>query len=74
MSHESEEFVRSDKALVGKIQKLKRNEHMASVKFGWRVPDFPIDSSASSIFRDQIHHNLAQIQDKFDSAWVSDPD
>jgi len=45
---------------------------MTNIKFGWRVPDFPIDGSASNVFRDQIYNNLAQIQDKFASAWVSD--
>ena len=45
---------------------------MGKVKFGWRVPDFPVDGSPSNVFRDQIYHNLVQIQDKFASAWVSD--
>jgi alkanesulfonate monooxygenase SsuD/methylene tetrahydromethanopterin reductase-like flavin-dependent oxidoreductase (luciferase family) len=42
------------------------------VKFGWRVPDFPVDGSHGSEFRDQIFACLDELQEAFDSAWVAD--
>lgn len=45
---------------------------MTHIKFGWRVPTFPVDGSQGSTFTNQITHTLEQIQDSFDSAWVAD--
>lgn len=45
---------------------------MSSIQFGWRVPAFPVDGSNSTEFVEQVHHNLQQIEGKFDSAWVAD--
>lgn len=45
---------------------------MTGVKFGWRAPAFPGDSSRRSTFVDQITNVLARIQDRFDSAWIED--
>jgi len=45
---------------------------MTQIKFGWRVPDFPVDGSREAVFIDQITHNLERIQGKFASAWVAD--
>lgn len=45
---------------------------MTNVKFGWRVPAFPVDGSRGSTFVDQITNTLERIQGGFDSAWVAD--
>jgi len=45
---------------------------MTKVKFGWRVPAFPVDQSRGATFIHEIVHTLTQIQDSFDSAWVAD--
>lgn len=45
---------------------------MSKVKFGWRVPAFPVDGSQRSTFVDQITNNLARVRGRFDSAWVAD--
>lgn len=45
---------------------------MAEIKFGWRVPAFPVDDSRRSTFVDQITNTLDRIQGHFDSAWVAD--
>src|SRR3712207_2646597 len=46
---------------------------MATIQFGWRVPDFPIDGSSSGQrFIDQIHSNLEVASEHFASAWVAD--
>lgn len=45
---------------------------MTSVKFGWRVPAFPVDDSRGSTFVDQITDTLDRVQGRFDSAWVAD--
>jgi alkanesulfonate monooxygenase SsuD/methylene tetrahydromethanopterin reductase-like flavin-dependent oxidoreductase (luciferase family) len=45
---------------------------MKTVKFGWRVPAFPVDGSRGATFIDQITGTLSQIQARFDSAWVAD--
>jgi alkanesulfonate monooxygenase SsuD/methylene tetrahydromethanopterin reductase-like flavin-dependent oxidoreductase (luciferase family) len=42
------------------------------VKFGWRVPAFPVDGAGGSHFRDQIFAYLDAIQGRFASAWVAD--
>jgi alkanesulfonate monooxygenase SsuD/methylene tetrahydromethanopterin reductase-like flavin-dependent oxidoreductase (luciferase family) len=43
-----------------------------SVRFGWRVPAFPVDGSHGGSFRDQIFAYLDAIQGRFASAWVAD--
>lgn len=45
---------------------------MSSVKFGWRVPAFPVDGSQGPQFVEQIANTLDKIQEQFDSAWVAD--
>ena len=45
---------------------------MINVKFGWRVPAFPGDSSRRSIFVEQITSALDQVQEGFDSVWIED--
>lgn len=46
---------------------------MSQIKFGWRVPDFPVDgSSKGQVFIDQIHQHLAVVNEHFDSSWVAD--
>ncbi len=45
---------------------------MAQVKFGWRVPAFPFDSSRRTTFVNQITETLRKIDGKFDSFWVAD--
>jgi alkanesulfonate monooxygenase SsuD/methylene tetrahydromethanopterin reductase-like flavin-dependent oxidoreductase (luciferase family) len=42
------------------------------IKFGWRVPDFPVDGSSPVAFRDQQFAFLEEFQEHFDSAWVAD--
>jgi alkanesulfonate monooxygenase SsuD/methylene tetrahydromethanopterin reductase-like flavin-dependent oxidoreductase (luciferase family) len=42
-------------------------------KFGFRLPDFPLDSSDSPTFHRQIRENMdAVAEGGFDSAWVAD--
>jgi alkanesulfonate monooxygenase SsuD/methylene tetrahydromethanopterin reductase-like flavin-dependent oxidoreductase (luciferase family) len=43
-----------------------------SVKFGWRVPAFPVDGSHGGSFRDQVFAYLDAIQGRFASAWAAD--
>ena len=45
---------------------------MNNVRFGWRVPDFPMDGSKPSIFIDQMLANLDYLQESFTSFWVAD--
>jgi alkanesulfonate monooxygenase SsuD/methylene tetrahydromethanopterin reductase-like flavin-dependent oxidoreductase (luciferase family) len=42
------------------------------VKFGLRVPEFPLDGSQGTDFTDQIAGFLEKFEGKFDSAWVCD--
>jgi alkanesulfonate monooxygenase SsuD/methylene tetrahydromethanopterin reductase-like flavin-dependent oxidoreductase (luciferase family) len=42
------------------------------VRFGLRVPDFPLDDSRGQQFTDQLIHFLDRLQGKFDSAWIAD--
>lgn len=42
------------------------------MKFGWRVPDFPVDGSSSSEFVAQIGTALDIAGGQFESAWVAD--
>ncbi len=45
---------------------------MVKIKFGLRVPSFPVDGSNASEFIHQIHHFIGELEDYFDSAWVCD--
>jgi len=45
---------------------------MSHVKFGIRVPSFPIDGSGSSKFILQIINYLRDLETQYDSAWISD--
>jgi alkanesulfonate monooxygenase SsuD/methylene tetrahydromethanopterin reductase-like flavin-dependent oxidoreductase (luciferase family) len=45
---------------------------MTMIKFGCRVPAFPVDGSLGDRFRDQNFEYLNAIQGQFDSAWVAD--
>jgi alkanesulfonate monooxygenase SsuD/methylene tetrahydromethanopterin reductase-like flavin-dependent oxidoreductase (luciferase family) len=42
------------------------------IKFGWRVPDFPMDGSSSADFRNQMVGYLDTLQEDFASFWVAD--
>jgi alkanesulfonate monooxygenase SsuD/methylene tetrahydromethanopterin reductase-like flavin-dependent oxidoreductase (luciferase family) len=44
----------------------------ATIKFGCRVPAFPVDGSTGDGFRDQIFEYLDAVEGKFASAWVAD--
>jgi alkanesulfonate monooxygenase SsuD/methylene tetrahydromethanopterin reductase-like flavin-dependent oxidoreductase (luciferase family) len=44
-----------------------------TIKFGWRVPDWPENGDSDSAFRAQIYHFMDVLQDGgLDSAWVGD--
>jgi alkanesulfonate monooxygenase SsuD/methylene tetrahydromethanopterin reductase-like flavin-dependent oxidoreductase (luciferase family) len=45
---------------------------MASLRFGWHVPSFPVDGSSGKQFVEQIVSTLHRVQDRFDSIWVDD--
>lgn len=45
---------------------------MTSVKFGWRIPAFPVDGSRGATFARQITNSLQAVHTHFDSAWVAD--
>lgn len=45
---------------------------MNAIKFGWRVPAFPVDQSRGQTFVKQITDTLDLVHDQFDSAWVAD--
>ncbi|MCH2539811.1 MAG: LLM class flavin-dependent oxidoreductase [Anaerolineales bacterium] len=45
---------------------------MSKVKFGLRVPEFPLDGSSGEAFRNQIIGYLEKVGPKYDSAWVCD--
>jgi alkanesulfonate monooxygenase SsuD/methylene tetrahydromethanopterin reductase-like flavin-dependent oxidoreductase (luciferase family) len=42
------------------------------VRFGWRIPDFPVDGSQGQPFIDQIYRAMDEIHQDFDSAWQAD--
>lgn len=42
------------------------------VKFGWRVPDFPVDTTRGIEFTRQITNVLDEVHMDFDSAWQAD--
>ena len=45
---------------------------MTQVKFGLRVPSFPVDGSSGEEFVNQVLRFLRNLEDSFDSAWVCD--
>jgi len=45
---------------------------MKEVKFGWRIPSFPVNGSKGRGFINQILKCLEEIEESFDSAWISD--
>jgi alkanesulfonate monooxygenase SsuD/methylene tetrahydromethanopterin reductase-like flavin-dependent oxidoreductase (luciferase family) len=45
---------------------------MSKVKFGLRVPDFPMDGSRGKTFTDQLIAFIDRLQGSYDSAWVAD--
>ena len=45
---------------------------LARVKFGLRVPSFPVDGSNEEEFINQILRFLGELEENFDSAWVCD--
>ena len=42
------------------------------IKFGLRIPAFPLNKSRKEIFRDEILTYLEKLQGKYDSLWVAD--
>ena len=42
------------------------------VKFGWRVPDFPVDGSKGTVFTQAITAVLDEVHQDFDSTWQAD--
>lgn len=42
------------------------------VKFGFRVPDFPVDGTTGGVFVDQFVETLNVLRGQFHSAWVAD--
>lgn len=47
-------------------------ERLTQVKFGLRVPSFPVDRSNEKEFVTQILRVLEELEESFDSAWVCD--
>jgi alkanesulfonate monooxygenase SsuD/methylene tetrahydromethanopterin reductase-like flavin-dependent oxidoreductase (luciferase family) len=45
---------------------------MATIQFGLRVPDFPVDGTKGRAFVDQIVETLTVLRGRFASAWVAD--
>lgn len=45
---------------------------MSKIKFGLRIPSFPIDGSSKEDFIDQIITFLKVLNESYDSAWISD--
>ncbi|MCS7120952.1 MAG: LLM class flavin-dependent oxidoreductase [Nitrososphaerota archaeon] len=45
---------------------------MKKIKFGLRVPSFPVDGSSGKIFIDQISVFISDVEGFFDSAWIDD--
>ena len=45
---------------------------MKNVKFGLRIPAFPLNDSRKGEFRDEILNYMATFEGKFDSVWVAD--
>ncbi len=44
----------------------------SGIRFGWRIPDFPVDGSIGKGFIDQITRAMDEVHDSFDSAWQAD--
>ena len=42
------------------------------IKFGLRVPAFPLNNSRGTTFRDEIFGFLAELEGRYASAWVAD--
>ena len=45
---------------------------MSNIKFGIRIPAFPLDGSRGEVFRDQIVDTLGAIEGQLHSVWVAD--
>ena len=45
---------------------------MGHVKFGLRIPSFPVDGSGGKDFVNQILRFVGELEENFDSAWVCD--
>lgn len=45
---------------------------MATVEFGWKVPEFPADGSDMATLLRQTEETLALVQGRWHSAWVTD--
>ena len=45
---------------------------MPHIKFGWRIPAFPVDGSQGQTFSNQIINSLKDVHHLYDSAWVAD--
>jgi hypothetical protein len=43
-----------------------------TIKFGWRIPDFPVDNTRGHEFTAQIIRALDELHEYFDSAWQAD--
>ncbi len=48
------------------------DEELARVKFGLRIPSFPIDGSSGEEFMKQIYGFIEALKGDFESAWVCD--
>jgi alkanesulfonate monooxygenase SsuD/methylene tetrahydromethanopterin reductase-like flavin-dependent oxidoreductase (luciferase family) len=42
------------------------------VRFGWRIPDFPVNDSRGKEFGEQVLRALDEVHEGFDSAWQAD--
>ena len=47
-------------------------DFMVDVRFGLRVPAFPVDGSGFDVFVRQIYDFLGRFEGEFDSAWICD--
>lgn len=45
---------------------------MSKIKFGIRLPAFPLDDSSGAVFRDQVVNTLTILDGQFSSFWVAD--
>jgi len=45
---------------------------LGKVKFGLRIPSFPVDGSSGQAFTDQIVKFISRVESDFNSAWVCD--
>jgi len=51
---------------------LRRTGRLSLVKFGLRVPSFPVDGSSAKTFVNQILGFLKELEENYSSAWVDD--